>query len=140
MNQKARALPYSHDDPADLIVVRDDVEGISILHVFANLDLENAGALAEEIKVFPRSRPLIVDLSKCNFIDGACVEQLARAYADRGDRFGIVVQPGSWIERVLQMVQPLRELPLATSDHEALPRFCAPKPKSKPFLSVAASL
>lgn len=127
MNQEAIALWGSHGHPTDLVVVRDEIDGTSILHVFADLDLENAGAFAEEIEAFPNSRPLIVDLSKCNFIDGACLDELAWAYESRANLLGIVVQPGSWIERVLQMVGPLCELPLAASDEEALQRFRGPK-------------
>ena len=139
MNPETETNPNPHEDSSDLIVVRDEIDGVSILHIFADVDTQNAVGLAEEIEAFSRSEPLIVDLSKCNFIDGACLERLAEAYACRADGIRIVVVPGSRIERIFRIVRPLCELPLATSASEALRQFREWKQTGEQALSAAAS-
>ena len=123
MHLTNRAADYVEPGTADLIVVYDEIGEILVLHVFDEVDFVNAGSLANEINEVSLDRPLVVELSQCNFVDAACITVLERALKRRGDRFRIVASPGSLVERVLRIVQPICELPLANSIADALQQF-----------------
>ncbi len=118
----ARSSDY-YLSPADVIVVHETRWSVDILHVFADIDFANAPAFRGEITAFSNAARLIVDLSKCNYIDSGGIRILRDAQQIFGDRLQIVAPEGTAVRRYVQSARLNESLAMAQSREAALAAF-----------------
>lgn len=103
-----------------LIAIRETLPSAEILHVFGDADIATAPELESSINEVDSSLPLIVDLSKCGFIDTSAISVLIRAFKRLGRMFRIVVTPNSHIERVLNIANLPKIISISSSIEASL--------------------
>jgi anti-anti-sigma factor len=123
MSSSAARCPDYYVSPADIIVVHETRWSVHILHVFADIDFANAPAFRGEITAFGNAAWLIVNLSKCNYIDLAGVRILRDVQRTYGDRLQIVAPQGTAVRRYLQSTPLNESLALAQSLEAAFAEF-----------------
>ena len=104
----------------DLVSVREEHSGITVLHIFDEVDQATAELLEAEIFGSGNEWPPILDFTECRFIDSSVIAVLVRAYKRFGSRLGIVVPKGTPVARVLEITRLDRRLLPWSSLEEAL--------------------
>jgi anti-sigma B factor antagonist len=79
--------------------------GVTILHVVGELDLATCPAVEEAIASAASSSRVIVDLTRCTFLDSSGLRVLMRAQREVGERGGVLelVAADPTIVRVLEI-------------------------------------
>ena len=103
----------------EIAVVHGTVWSVHVMHIFGELDLSNAAALAREIDSAAHSPRVLVDLSNCTFLDGTAMRVLLSALKSRTG-LRIVAPAGSAPERAVRIARLSRTLPLFSSFASAL--------------------
>lgn len=95
---------------SELIVVHEDLGSARVVHVFDDIDIANSAQLADEIECAGDGAPLVVELSRCPYLDASGLRVLVRAMNRYGTNLRVVVEPESTVERVLQLADLHRPL------------------------------
>jgi anti-anti-sigma factor len=86
------------------------IDGISVLALIGEHDLSTQPSLGDALdRCLADGARVLVDLSQAEFIDSSVLRSLLRGFdfseREGGGRFGIVVAPGSFPERLLHLVK-----------------------------------
>ncbi|HEY1728086.1 MAG TPA: STAS domain-containing protein [Candidatus Baltobacteraceae bacterium] len=119
MRQHVCVVDRINYSTSPLVVIRETLPNVEVLHVFGDADIATASELESSINEIDGSLPLIVDLSECRFIDTTAISVLIRAFRRLGDKFRIVVAPKSHVERVLNITHLPAIMSVSTSLEEA---------------------
>jgi len=103
-----------------IVIIRDTISGIAVLHVFGDVDIATAPELEAELCRFGPSETVVVDLSECAFIDTSGISTLVRAFQRLKAHLRIVVAPQGHIARVLDIVRIPDIMTVSTSLEESL--------------------
>jgi len=96
---------FSDDNYRQFATVREDGPCGVVLHVFGDVDLSTAGDLEDAIdEIAMGGDSLLVDLSRCRYLDSSGLTALLHARALLGTRLTILVNSKSQIRRVMQLV------------------------------------
>ena len=90
-----------------------ECEGRSVAAVTEPIDMSNCGALHQAAKAVLERCPLIVDLSRCSYIDSMGLGVLLKLYRSYGRRLTVVVDPSSEIAAVFEITEMYDVLPMA---------------------------
>jgi anti-sigma B factor antagonist len=108
-----------------LQVAREDAEGVAVVAVHGELDIENAAALKQALVEAigeHRGRRIVVDLEGLEFIDsvglGILIGGLKRARSSDGDL--VLVATGRNVLRVLELTGLVRVFEIHPGRREAL--------------------
>ena len=104
------------------IDLRDDVV---LARVSGEVDLSNVVTVKEQIlEAIPNTAiALVLDLSGSDYLDSSGVRLIFELYerlSSRGQRLDLVVPDGSFIRRVLMLMEVQRAVPMHSSLEEAL--------------------
>jgi len=100
-------------------VVYDREGAAHVLRVLEDLDIATAPALEAEIARLDGAELIIVDLSRCDYMDSTGFALFDRIRKALGDRFRVVAGSASRVVRVLRLMTLDRVLPIAASLEEA---------------------
>jgi anti-anti-sigma factor len=93
----------------------------TVIAVHGEVDLDNAGQLAEAVAQAALARPdaVVLDLAEVRFADSSTVNVILQAYATHGPRFRLAAL-SPFLERVLGITGVLDVLPVYATAAEAL--------------------
>ena len=97
--------------PFTLSVSSRRLDTCQVLVVEGELDMDDAPKLDAAIEACTDEVPLVVDLTSLTFIDSTGIHTLLRE-RDSGRPAAVVRPPDSNVARVLDIVDPLRTLPV----------------------------
>lgn len=95
-------------------------EGRSVVAVTAPIDMSNCASLHETARTQLRNGPLIIDLTRCGYIDSSGLGVLLKLYRAYGRRLTVVVDPNSQIATVFKITEMDDVLPIAPTVDEAI--------------------
>ncbi|MBC5811370.1 MAG: STAS domain-containing protein [Candidatus Eremiobacteraeota bacterium] len=79
-------------------------DGTTVVAVLGEIDIASAGALREQLDQASRAGSnVVVSLEKCAYIDSSGLRVLVRISNELGDRFAIVVPPGTQTRRIFDI-------------------------------------
>jgi anti-anti-sigma factor len=107
--------------PAPFKVRSEQDSGVSVIVVEGELDMNTATQLAQELEA-PLTRSdsaLLVDLSRCEFIDSTGIALIVRAWQQLDGRFALC-GVGNQVERVLDITGLEESIPTHPSREDAV--------------------
>lgn len=107
--------------PAPFKVSSEQDSGVPVIVVEGELDMNTATQLEQELKA-PLSKPgsaLLIDLSRCEFIDSTGIALLVRAWQQLDGRFALC-GVGDQVERVLDITGLEESIPTHASRSDAI--------------------
>jgi len=109
--------------PAPFKVHSERDSGVFVIHVVGELDMNTAGSLERELEA-PLANPdsgLLIDLSRCEFIDSTGIALIVRAWQQRegADSFALC-GIGDQVERVLDITGLESAIPTHGNREEAI--------------------
>lgn len=108
------------------------IDGASVLHVNGEVDLSTHQHLSDELtSLAGEDRPIVVELSECDFIDSSGIRALlvggrAVAESDAGADRLVLAGAGPQVSRILEMTGVGDALPMYPGLDEALAALAAP--------------
>jgi anti-anti-sigma factor len=110
--------------PAPFKVRSEQKQGVFVVQVEGELDMNTAGELERQLEA-PLSAPdsnLLIDLSRCEFIDSTGIALIVRAWQALDDRFSLC-GIGDQVKRVLDVTGLESTIPNHPSRDDALARL-----------------
>jgi anti-anti-sigma factor len=107
--------------PAPFKVRSEQKEGVFVIQVEGELDMNTASQLERQLEV-PLAAPdadLLVDLSRCEFIDSTGIALIVRAWQKLDGRFSLC-GVGNQVKRVLDVTGLEATIPTHPSRNDAL--------------------
>jgi anti-anti-sigma factor len=112
--------------PAPFKVRSEEQDGVLVIAVEGELDMNTAVELERELEgpVGAAKAPLLIDLSRCEFIDSTGIALIVRAWQalDRDGRFALC-GVGDQVKRVLDITGLEETIPTHPSREQALERL-----------------
>jgi anti-anti-sigma factor len=112
--------------PAPFKVNSEEREGVFVVAVEGELDMSTAADLERELEGPAKvaGAPLLIDLSRCEFIDSTGIALIVRSWQELGPdgRFAIC-GVGAQVKRVLDITGLEETIPTHPSREEALARL-----------------
>jgi len=109
--------------PAPFKVSTERDSGVFVIHVVGELDMNTAGQLERELEapLADSSAGLVIDLSRCEFIDSTGIALIVRAWQQReGAGSFAICGIGAQVERVLDITGLEGAIPTHGSREEAI--------------------
>ena len=104
----------------ELETIEPGEPGPTVAALTGQLDLTNASDLAESLEALAGAPNLVLDLNRVAFIDSAALHRLFELARQRQpDRLAIVLDPGSPIATVVEIVELGRVVPVVATLEEA---------------------
>jgi anti-sigma B factor antagonist len=107
--------------PTPFKIDSEQDSGVSVIVVEGELDMNTAGQLERELEG-PLSGPdsaLLIDLSRCEFIDSTGIALIVRAWQQLHDRFALC-GVGDQVERVLDITGLEESIPMHRNREDAV--------------------
>lgn len=107
--------------PSPFKVSSERVAGVPVIAVEGELDMNTAGQLEQELKG-PLSEPgsaLLIDLSRCEFLDSTGIALIVRAWQQLPGRFALC-GVGDQVERVLDITGLEESIPMHLTREDAV--------------------
>jgi len=102
--------------PKPFEVTRAIVQGVQVVAVQGELDLSTAPRVGELLEDAARdaTRPLVVDLTRCKFVDSTGLAMLLHGAkpAQNGESNAALVSPGGEVRRLLELTAIDRTIPV----------------------------
>jgi anti-anti-sigma factor len=117
--------------PAPFKVRSEQQDGVFVIAVEGELDMNTATDLERELEgpVAAAQAPLLIDLSRCEFIDSTGIALIVRSWqaldgddGDDGERFALC-GIGQQVKRVLDVTGLEQTIPIHASREQALERL-----------------
>jgi stage II sporulation protein AA (anti-sigma F factor antagonist) len=112
--------------PAPFTVRSEQQDGVFVIAVEGELDMNTATDLERELEgpLDAAQSPLLIDLSRCEFIDSTGIALIVRAWqAHDGDGRFALCGIGNQVKRVLDITGLEETIPTHTSREQALERL-----------------
>jgi anti-sigma B factor antagonist len=113
--------PTSQQTPGDYALISESVDGAEILHVLGDLDLVSAPDFESKMVSGVRiGKRLVVDLTRCAYIDSSALGALVRAQRVVGKRLRVVIREGTSVSRVFNITAMAKYFPVLYSLEDAM--------------------
>lgn len=112
--------------PAPFKVRSEQAEGVFVVAVEGELDMNTAADLERELEgsIAPAQGPLLIDLSRCEFIDSTGIALLVRSWqACEGNGGFALCGVGDQVRRVLDITGLEQTIPSHADREQALARL-----------------
>jgi anti-anti-sigma factor len=111
----------SEQAPGDYALISESVDGAEILHVLGDIDLVSAPDFESKMVTGVRiGKLLVVELTRCAYIDSSALGALIRAQRVVGKRLRVVIREGTNVSRVFQITAMAKYFPVLYSLEEAM--------------------
>jgi stage II sporulation protein AA (anti-sigma F factor antagonist) len=108
-------------NPSPFQVRSEQESGVAVIVVEGELDMNTAAQLEQELlaRLSAPASPLLIDLSRCEFIDSTGIALLVRAWRQLDGRFALC-GVGDQVERVLDITGLEQSMPTHPSREQAI--------------------
>jgi anti-sigma B factor antagonist len=111
----------SEQSPGDYALISESIDGAEILHVLGDLDLVSAPDFESKMVTGVRiGKRLVVDLTRCAYIDSSALGALIRAHRVVGKRLRVVIAAGSNVSRVFDITAMAKYFPVHYNLEDAM--------------------
>ena len=107
------------DPPPDLLVDHAKLGATHVMSIKGEIDISTASTFETELTRAGDAKSVVVDLSKCRYLDSSAISAIFRVHRKTGGRMRLVVT-NKMVRRVVEVTKLDTVIPVYSSLEEAL--------------------